>query len=107
MKFLFRKHDVIKIPGKSFEDLSMEEVGWMIEADSSLSPNGNEFFSSCALDEFLHNIEPKRADLKNIQQKILNNIYINIEGSKDKRINTEFLTQFALQLKGDKTDRQE
>jgi len=41
-------HDVIKIPGKTFEDLSFEEVALMIEADSSLSPNGNDYFASCA-----------------------------------------------------------
>ena len=99
MRFLFRMHDVIKMPGKTFEDLSMAEVALMIEADSSISPDGNEYFSSCALDEFLHNIEPKRQDLKDLQTKILNNIYVDIEDSEEKKINTTFLLALASELK--------
>ncbi|MEE9357304.1 hypothetical protein [Candidatus Vondammii sp. HM_W22] len=99
MKFLFRLHDVIKIPGKAFEDLSLEEVAWMIEADTSISPDGNEYFAGCALDEFLHNTELKRRDLKELQEVILDNIYIDVEGSREKRINTEYLIALASELK--------
>lgn len=100
MKFIFRSGDIIKIPGKtSFEDLSLKEVGLMIDADSSLSPDGNEFFSSSALDEFLHNSILERSDLKAIREKILNNIYLDIEGSKRKKINIKYLRWLARELK--------
>jgi hypothetical protein len=35
---------MIKIPGKTFDDLSLGDVGVMIETDSSISPRGNEYF---------------------------------------------------------------
>ena len=96
---------IIKIPGKeSFKDLSLDEVALMIEADSSLSKDGNSSFASCALDEFLHfsSLEG-RPDLQKIQSDILNNIYIDIKGSTTKKINTEFLMEYAkeLQAKGE------
>ncbi len=96
----FKAIKVIKIPGKSFTDLSLEEVSLMIEADSSLSKGGNESFSSCALDEFLHcaNLEG-REDLKEIRNEILSNIYLDISGNKNKKINTEFLAQYAKLLR--------
>lgn len=91
---------IIKIPGKeSFTDLSLKEVALMIEADSSLSKEGNTSFASCALDEFLHfsNLDG-RPDLQEIQSDILRNIYIDIEGSKTKKINAEFLKKYAQEL---------
>jgi hypothetical protein len=100
MKFIFRSKDIIKIPGKkSFDDLSLQDVGLMIEADSSLSPGGNAFFSSSALDEFLHNAVLERPDLKSIQEEILNNIYLDVEGSRVKVINTEYLKCLSKELK--------
>ena len=71
----------------------------MIEADSSLSPSGNEYFAGCALDEFLYTTTLKRPDLVEIQKEILEHIYIDIEGSKNKKINTTFLKEFAEKLK--------
>jgi len=98
MKFVFQSGDIIKIPGKGFEDLSLKEVGLMIGADSSLSPNGNEYFSSSALDVFLHNTVLKRSDLKALQKEILDNIYLDIPGEKNKKINTEYLRQLSIDL---------
>lgn len=98
MKFLFQSHKVIKIPGKSFEDLTLGEVTLMIDADSSLSPNGNEYFSSCALDEFLHNTELERSDLRELQAEILENIYIDVDGSRNKKINTSYLKKLSSSL---------
>ena len=91
---------IIKIPGKSFRDLSKEEVALMIEADSSLTKDGNEYFASCALDEFLHssNLE-KNEELQKIKTEILQQIYLDIPGNKHKRINTEFLKQYAKDLR--------
>ncbi len=83
---------IIKIPGKSFTDLSVNEVAHMIEADSSISANGNEYFSGCALDEFIHCARlDGRPDLEKIRSDILNNIYIDVQGSREKKINVEYL----------------
>jgi hypothetical protein len=91
---------IIKIPGKSFEDLSLLEIALMIEADSSLAEDGNDYFASCALDEFLHCSKLEgRADLQQIRDEILNNIYLDIPDSKSKKINTEFLVQYANDLR--------
>jgi hypothetical protein len=99
MKFLFNVHDVIKIPGKNFEELSINEVALMIEADSSISPDGNEYFASCALDEFLHNTKLKREDLREVQSDILKHIYIEGDSSRTKKVNTEYLKLLASKLK--------
>ncbi len=84
---------IIKIRGKrTFSDLSHLEVVYMIEADSSISPSGNKYFSSCALDEFLHcSVLTDRPDLEKIKSDILKSIYIDSEGAKEKIINTIFL----------------
>jgi len=97
---MFKK--IIKIPGKSFGDLSKEEVALMIEADSSLTKKGNEYFADCALDEFLHssNLEGNE-ELQKIRSEILQNIYLDIPGKKQKKINTEFLMQYAKDLRND------
>jgi len=99
MKFMFHMHDVIKIPGKTFEDLSLEEVALMIEADSSISPNGNNYFASCALDEFLHNTKLKRKDLRKLQEEILKHIYIELPGLDRKKINTDYLMAMVSRLR--------
>ena len=46
---------IIKIENKTFEDLTLAEIALMIDADTSISPHGNDYFSSSALDIFLHN----------------------------------------------------
>ncbi len=90
----------IKIPSKSsFEDLTIEEIGLMIEADSSISKNGNESFSSSALDDFLHNTVLKRTELAELQSSILENIYIDVPGSNSKEINVKYLKALAAKLK--------
>ncbi|MCF6325336.1 MAG: hypothetical protein L3J89_13625 [Gammaproteobacteria bacterium] len=99
MIFGVKSGGIIKIQGKNFEDLSLSEIGLMIDADSSLSPNGNEFFSSCALDVFLHNTVLECPDLKTLQKGILDNIYLNVQGEKSKRINTEYLRQLSIDLR--------
>jgi len=72
----------------------------MIEADSSLSDDGNESFASCALDEFLHGaILNDRPDLQKIRSEILENIYLDIPNSKNKKINTEYLIEYANKLR--------
>lgn len=99
MKISFKSGDIIKIPGKGFDDLSLSELALMIEADSSISPEGNEYFASCALDEFLYNASLSRSDLKLIRKDILKNIYLQIEGSEVKNINTEYLVRLASDLR--------
>ena len=71
---MFKK--IIRIPNKSsFKELSLNDVGLMIEADSSLTDDGNDYFSSVALDEFLHFRGLKgRPDLQTIREKILKKI---------------------------------
>ena len=101
MKFLFRMHDVIKIPGKTFEDLSLKEVALMIEADSLISPDGNKYFASCALDEFLHNTKLERKDLKELQEEILRHIYLNIEDSQEKKVDTDYLMSLVSKLRNE------
>lgn len=94
--------EIIKIPGKSFRDLSKEEVALMIEADSSLTKNWNEHFSDCALDEFLHCSDlDGNEELQKIRSEILEKIYLDIPGKKHKKINTEFLVQYAKDLRKD------
>lgn len=86
---------IIRIPGKSFEDLDAEEVALMIEADSALSPDGNPYFSSRALDEFIHFADLQRSDLKQLRNLIIENIYVDIPGRKEKKIDTAFLIELA------------
>ena len=99
MKWPFRIHKVIKIPGKTFDDLSWQEVALMIEADSSISPEGNEYFSSEALDEFLHNARLERHDLQELRDEILRHIYIDVEGTRRKAINVDYLKSLASSLR--------
>ncbi len=94
----FKAKEIIKIPGKTFDNLSAREVALMIEADSSLSEDGNEFFSSCALDEFLYGAELERKDLCELRDEILQNIYVNVEGQKYKDINTDYLKKLCDKL---------
>jgi hypothetical protein len=98
--------NIIKIPNKeSFEDLSLYEIGLMIEADSALSKEGSESFDSCALDEFLHFRSFKNhPEMQKIQSHILENIYLEIPGRKNKEINTAFLKAYAKELKNQNSD---
>ena len=90
----------IRDPDKTYTDLTTNEVALMIEADSALTNDGNELFANCALDEFLHNaILDSRPDLQQIRTEILDNIYLDIPGSKNKQINTEYLIQYAKKLR--------
>lgn len=98
MRFNIRSYQVIKIPGKEFNDLSLKEVALMIQADSSLSPDGNKYFAACALDEFLHCAELKKPLLKKIRDEILSEIYIDREGAKYMDINTQFLIDYSNNL---------
>ena len=92
--------EVIKIPGKSFRDLSPVEIALMIEADSSLAKEGNSYFDSCALDEFLHCADLKgNEELQRIRKDILDKIYLDEPGSKNKKVNTEFLIKYAKSLR--------
>lgn len=95
---------IIKIPNKSFKDLALSEIALMIEADSSLTEDGNDYFASCALDEFLHSAKlDERADLQEIREDILSKIYLDVPNSKSKQINTKFLIDYANTLRS-KTD---
>ena len=72
----------------------------MIEADSSLANDGNEYFSPIALDEFLHFRDLKdRPDLQSIRKHILENIYIDVDGNHRKKINVNFLMEYANELR--------
>lgn len=92
---------IIRIPGKTFDELSHVEVAQMIMADSAITPEGNDYFSGCALDEFLHNAELTRPDLKGIRSDILDSIYIDVDDSNGKRIDVEFLKAYAARLMRD------
>lgn len=74
MSGLFVPRSVIKIQGKGFNDLSLDEIASMVEADSSISPLGSDLFDSSALDTFLHNAKIEREDLKRVREDILRNI---------------------------------
>ncbi|MCC7412731.1 MAG: hypothetical protein IT495_14040 [Gammaproteobacteria bacterium] len=89
---------IIKIPGKTLDELSLAEVAQMIMADSAISPRGNVNFSSCALDEFLHNAVLTNPELEQIRSDILESIYIDVDGTKEKKINVEFLKTYAARL---------
>ena len=96
---IIKGEEIIKVQGKSkFDELSLSEVGLMIDADSSISKDGNEFFASCAFDEFLHGATIDREDLLEIREHILNNIYLDQDGSSEKQINVEFLKTFSRDL---------
>jgi hypothetical protein len=99
MRFSLKFQNLIKIPGKSFEDLSYGELASMIEADSSLSPIGNEKFDSGALDVFLHNVEISRPDLLQIRNELLGGIYLDVQGSRIKKVDTRFLLDYASKLR--------
>lgn len=98
---MFKK--IIKIPGKiSFKELSISEIALMIEADSALGGGGNESFDSCALDEFLYCEDlSERPDLQKIRDHIAENIYLDVPGSKVKKINAMFLSRYALELRSE------
>lgn len=96
----FTLKEAIRIPNKTFTDLSIFEIALMIEADSSLTENGNEYFAACALDEFLNNASlDGRSDLQQIKNDILKNIYVDVPGRQAKEINTEFLIKYAQRLR--------
>lgn len=90
---------IIKIPGKSFNDLAPAEVALMIEADSSLAGLGNDSFSSCALDEFLYSNEVNRRDLLILRNYILERIYLDSPGSKHKEVDSDFLRALARRIR--------
>ena len=90
---------IIRIPKKSFGDLTWEEVALMIEADSSVSPSGNKYFSSCALDEFLTINYLERKDLQYLQKYISDNIYKDENNSRTKKVNSSFLKALAKDIK--------
>jgi hypothetical protein len=92
-------HNVIRIRGKTFDDLNTEEVALMIEADSSLTRDGNESFAACALDEFLYSKQVTRPDLLALRERILANIYIERPGTAIKEINRGFLARVAAELR--------
>lgn len=90
----------IRLDGdRSYEDLTFAEIALMIEADSSISPEGNESFHPAALDDFLHGFEPKRSETAEIQRRLLDNIYTDRPGTKTKSINTAYLIEAAAKLK--------
>jgi len=90
---------IIRIPNKSFDDINGEEAALLIEADSSLAPNGNESFASCALDEFLYNAELHRADLLALRQLILGGIYVKLPGTTRQVVNVDFLRSIAERIR--------
>lgn len=100
MPRFFNFGNIIKIKNKKeFDDLTIYEIALMIDADSSLSPEGNDFFSSNALDEFIHNSSLKRDDLNFIKKCLSENIYLDIDGKNYKKINVDFLKRFSKELK--------
>lgn len=90
---------IIRIPGKTFNDLSLAEVASMIEADSSMSPEGNEQFDSSALDVFLHNANLSRCDLLTVREELLAMIYVSIPGSDCREVDVEFLRHYSARLR--------
>lgn len=87
----------IKIPNvRNCDELSLDQVASMI--DASLTPDGNEQFTSRALDEFL-SIKLRNNELIKVQQAILNNIYSEVEGQSFKDIDVNFLIEFAQKLR--------
>lgn len=97
---MIRLRTLIKIPGKGFDDLTMLDVAKMVEADSSLSPDGNDSFDSSALDEFLHSAKLTNPGLIAIRDEILENIYIDRPNSKNKEINKQYLLALSRRLSG-------
>ena len=89
---------IIKIKGKSFEDLSRSEIAEMIMADSAISPEGSERFSASALDDFLYYSIDYPPELEKIRSEILAEIYINVPGQKAKEIDVEFLKRYSKAL---------
>ena len=94
---VFKPKPYIKIENKSFDDLSSEELAYMILADSSLTKDGNEYFDSMALDEFLTIEIVKNKDLLELKDFINNNLYIETE-SDIKDIDRAFLRKLASNL---------
>lgn len=97
---MFTVKRLIKIPNKNFDDLNAREVASMIEADSAISPQGNEEFASSALDDFLYNASLSRPELLEIRRTILANIYLPVDG-RGSMVNKDFLTLLASRLKRD------
>lgn len=93
-------HRIIRVRGKRFVDLTLDEVALMIEADSALCPDGNDMFSGCALDEFLMTVSFEgRPDLDRIRDEINAGIYIDTPGSKHKDTDVAFLKRYAASLR--------
>ena len=78
---------IIKIRGKtSFEQLTLSEISEMIRADSAISRDGNDNFSSSALDIFLNNGNKyKSSELEMIRAEILDRIYMEGCSLKEKK----------------------
>jgi hypothetical protein len=91
--------ELIKISGRSFNDLDLTEVASMIEADSALAPFGNAQFDAAALDVFLHNATLTRDDLVRIRAELLQGIYLDVPDAKSKEIDVDFLREYAARLR--------
>ncbi|ERS12802.1 hypothetical protein Q668_17350 [Alcanivorax sp. PN-3] len=86
--------NLIKIEGKGFDDLTNEEVSYMIEA---FIEGGNDFFDPMALGDFM-NYDLKNENLINVRAKIAKGIFIK-DYSDIKRYDFEFLRRVAEELK--------
>ena len=100
----FRLRELIKGPKKSFDELDVDEVAAMIEADSTIAPEGNAQFDAAALDTFLHNATLTRPDLIRIRTELLQGIYLDVQGAHWKRIDVDFLRAYAARLRRSGTD---
>lgn len=94
-----RARELIRIPGKSFDELDLDGVASMIEADSSLAPGGNALFDAAALDEFLHNARLTREHLVRIRTELLQGIYLDVQGARWKSVDVESLRRYAGRLR--------
>lgn len=90
---------IIRIRKRAFDDLNRGEVVRMLEADSALSPDGNESFSGCALDEFLYSTTVHRADLLSLRDYLLSGIYRAESPETAREVDTEFLRRVIEEVK--------
>jgi len=90
--------EAIRIPGRDFDDLNAHEVCRMIEADSSMSPEGNESFDPSALDIFLYNARLTHPRLMAVREEILRGIYKAAPGTRVLAVDTDFLKEVASRI---------
>lgn len=88
---------IIKIPGKSFDELSWGEVASMIDA---CLDGENEAFDAIALNEFIH-WRLRSPPMQTLQREISDNWLLESPHGDTPRLNEPYLRALSAKLRAD------